>query len=215
MIVQDLKLDYDCDLVVKEILSCKEFFVDIPPYKFWLDLAKKKKIFMVETDERYDSITMQDKNQITTKIIKPPQSFYIKSSDLGHQPYSKSKKTDFRKSYWNTQIEDRLTYTKKLLDKLPFEYIGLVRVFILENTFLPTHQDRITSDVNSHLGLSLVPIHSGTPLMIYNPRSGKIESTFSNCFLFDDSYLHGIPMVHGLRIDIRIFGKLKNSLNIE
>jgi len=213
MIVQDLKLDYNCDLVVKEILSCRDFFVDIPPYKYWIDLAKKKKIFMVETEDRYDSITIQDKNQVIKKSVRPPQSFYIKSFNSDYQPYSKSKKTDFTKSCWNKQIEDKIIYTKTLIETLPFEYIGLVRVFVLENTFLPTHQDRITSDANSQLGLSLVPTHSGSPLMIYDPNSGKIESVFSNSFLFDDSFLHGIPMVHGLRIDIRIFGKLKNLID--
>ena len=214
MIVKEIKLDYNCDLVVKEILSCREFFVEIPPYKHWIDLAKKKKIFMVETEDRYDSITMQHGDQVTKKIIKPPQSFYIKSPSPEYQSYSKSKKTDFTKSYWNKQIEDKIIYTKKLIDNLPFEYIGLVRVFVLENTFLPTHQDRITTDTNSHLGLSLVPTHSGSPLMIYNPNLRKIESVFSNCFLFDDSYLHGIPMVQGLRIDIRIFGKFDSTINL-
>lgn len=214
MIFKDTKIDYDSDLVVKEILSCRDLFVDIPPYQRWIDLAKQHKIFMVENEDRYDSITVQNNGHLIKKSIKPPQSFYIKSSEFDFQPYSKSKKADFSQSFWNPNIRDRLPYTRSLIDQLPFDHIGLIRVFILENTFLPTHQDKIVSDINSSLGLSLVPIHSGTPLMVYDPVSRRIESIFSNCFLFDDSYLHGIPMVNGLRIDIRVFGKFKDLTNL-
>lgn len=213
MIFRDIKIDYDSDLVVKEILSCRDLYIDIPPYQHWIDLAKQKKIFMVETEDRYDSITSQNNGHVTKKSINPPQSFYIKSSEDSFQPYSKSKKYSFARSDWNSNINDRLQYTKSLINELPFDKIGLVRVFILENTFLPTHHDRVFYDTNS-LGLSIVPIHSGTPLMIHDRKSKEIHSTFSNCFLFDDSNLHGIPMVNGLRIDIRVFGKFKDSVNL-
>jgi hypothetical protein len=214
MIFEDIEIDYDHDLVMKEILSCRDLFVDIPPYQNWIDLAKQRKIFMVESKERYDSITVQNKNVLVKKSIHPPQSFYIKSSDAKFQPYSKSKKLNFDNSTWNFLIGDRLKYTKFLIENLPFEEIGLVRVFILENTFLPTHHDKIICNINSNLGISLVPIHSGSPLMIYDRELDKIESVFSSAFLFDDSNLHGIPMVNGLRIDIRIFGKFNNTVNL-
>lgn len=214
MIFQDIKIDYNYDLVVKEILSCRNLFVDIPPYQDWIDLAKQKKIFMVDSEERYDSITVRNKANIIKKSIHPPKSFYIKSPDPDFQPYLRSKKSNFEDSKWNPSLGSRLKYTKTLIENLPFEHVGLVRVFILENTFLPTHHDKIFSNANNSLGLSLVPIHSGSPLMVYDRETRKIESIFSNCFLFDDSHLHGIPMVNGLRIDIRVFGKFKDSVNL-
>jgi len=214
MIFKDIEIDYDRDLVTKEILSCRNLFVDIPPYQYWIDRAKKKMVFMVETESRYDSITYQHDGKIIKKNIDPPKSFYIKSSEKIYQPYSKSKNYNLDNSFWNPNIGDRLTYTKSLIDSLPFEKIGLVRVFILENTFLPTHNDRAISSAVRSIGVSLVPIHSGSPLMIHNPTLKKIESVFSSAFLFDDSYLHGIPMVNGLRIDIRIFGKFNNTANL-
>lgn len=214
MIFKNIDIDYDHALVVKEILSCSDLFVDIPPYQSWIDLAKQQKIFMVESEDRYDSITVKNKDVLIKKSIHPPKSFYIKSFDTKFQPYSQSKRSSFNDSEWNPLIGDRLKYTRSLIENLPFEYTSLIRVFILENTFLPTHHDRITHNIEGSLGISLVPIHSGSPLMIYDRRSNKIESVFSSAFLFDDSNLHGIPMVDGLRIDIRIFGKFNSTVNL-
>jgi hypothetical protein len=212
MIFKDIKIDYDRRLVVKEILTCRNLFVDIPPYRHWLDLAKQKKIFMVESEDRYNNITFLQDGKTIKNIIDPPKSFYIKSSDKTYQPYSKLKNYDIDNSFWNLEIGDRLEYTKKLIDALPFEKIGLVRVFILENTFLPTHQDKVDSGIDNSVGLSLVPVHSQSPIMAYNPKSMEIESTLSSAFIFDDSYLHGIPMVNGVRIDIRVFEKFKDHV---
>jgi hypothetical protein len=214
MIFKDYEIIYDQDLVVTEILSCRDLFVDIPPYQYWIDQAKQKKIFMVETEERYNSITVQCEDEIIRKSIDSPKSFYLKSSNESFQPYAKSKRYNLNDSFWNPKIGNRLNYTKSLIDSLPFEQIGLIRVFVTENTFLPTHQDRVFLDEDAGIGLSLVPVHSGSPLMIYDPKSEKIESVFSSSFLFNDSYLHGIPMVYGLRIDIRIFGKFDSTVNL-
>jgi len=214
MVFENFELAYDRDLVAEEILSCRDLFVDIPPYQYWIDFAKQKKIFMIDTEDRYDSITCQHDDVITKKIIDPPKSFYIKSSSETHQSYPKSKLYNIDKSFWNPNIGDRLKYTKSLLDSLPFEKIGLVRVFILENAFLPIHHDGINHTSAGGIGLSLVPVHSGSPLMIYDRRSKKMESVFSSSFFFDDSHLHGIPMVDGLRIDIRVFGKFNDTLDL-
>lgn len=214
MLFKDFELTYDRDLVAEEILACRDLFVDIPPYQYWIDMAKQKKVFMVESEDRYDSITCQHDDIITRKTIDPPKSFYIKSSSETHQSYPRSKSYDIDKSFWNPRLGDRLKYTRSLLDSLPFEKIGLVRVFVLENTFLPTHHDGIIHTPAGGIGLSLVPVHSGSPLMIYDRRSKKIESVSSTAFLFDDSNLHGIPMVNGVRIDIRIFGKFNSRINL-
>jgi len=211
MIYKDLKIEYDKDRVVKEILSCKDLYIDIPPYKFWLELAKNNKIFMVETLERYDSISLVDNNKIVKKSIDPPKSFYIRSSNFNNNSYLQSKKITQDPFFWNNKIGNRLDYTRVVIESLPFLKIGLVRAFITENTFLPTHHDAINTKKIDNLGVSLVPIHSNTPLMVYNTESRNIESIFSSCFLFDDSYLHGIPMTNGLRIDIRVFGILKEN----
>lgn len=207
MIFQDIQLDYDKTRMTNEMMSCSAFFTDIPPYDHWLTLAKTNKIFMVETLDRYNNITYDIRGKIIRKTIPPPQSFYLRSHDLTIMGYKNIKNKSEGKSSWNTFIDDKITYTKKIIESLPFTTIDIVRVFIVKDSFLPTHHDGTHNDKSKNLGVSLVPIHSGTPLVYFNPESKKIESIFSSAFLFDDSYLHGIPMVHGLRIDIRVFGK--------
>lgn len=207
MIFQDIQLDFDKTRVTNEMLSCSIFFTDIPPYDHWLTLAKTNKIFMVETLDRYDNITCDIRGKVTRKTIPPPQSFYLRSHDCSMMSYRHSKNKSEAQSSWNPFIVDNIPYTKKIIESLPFATIETVRVFIVKDSFLPTHHDGVYCDKSKNLGLSLVPIHSGTPLVYFDPESKKLESIFSSAFLFDDSYLHGIPMVHGLRIDIRVFGK--------
>jgi hypothetical protein len=211
MIYKELTIDYDKNKIVEEIVSCRDLFFDIPPYNFWLEKAKNKEIFMVETIENYNSITLLKERKLIKKILNPPKSFYIRSSDFDDLSYLKSKKSVNEQFHWNPKIGTRLEYTKSIIESLPFIKFGLIRAFITENTFLPTHHDAINSTGDENFGISLVPIHSGSPLVIYDPVLKETKSIFSSCFFFDDSYLHGIPMVHGLRIDIRIFGILNKE----
>lgn len=211
MIYKDFNINYDKEKIVEEVLECKDLFFEIPPYDYWIDLAKRNKVFMVESKENYDRITFQNSKGIIKNALEAPKSFYIKSIDFKNKSYAESKKSIEGISIYNPKIANRLQYTKHVIENLPFETINLVRVFITENTFLPTHHDRLLYSQKSGIGLSLVPIHSNSPLMYYDPREKKINSIFSSSFLFDDSYLHGIPIVDGLRIDIRVFGNLKKE----
>ena len=138
-------------------------------------------------------------------------SFYIKSSNFVNRAYSKSKQFTLEDSVYNPEIGNRLEYTKKIIEDLPFTDIGLIRVFLTENTFLPTHNDGFHKEKFRNLGISLVPVHSKAPLKYFDKENNKVESIFSSAFLFDDSNFHGIPMVDGFRIDIRIFGNLKKD----
>lgn len=211
MIYKSFDYDYDKEKVIQEIMSCRDLFFYIPPYIEWIKWAKKKIVFMVESEKLYDEITYQDSNGVVEKNLKPPMSFYIKNSDFKNKSYLKSKTYDNESSSYNPEIGDRLVYTKEIIEKLPFESINLIRVFVTENTFLPTHNDGSYDDKSRNLGVSLVPIHSGAPLKYFDKETNKVESIFSSAFVFDDSYFHGIPMVDGLRIDIRIFGNLKKD----
>lgn len=211
MIYKELNIDYDKETIIKEIIECDDLFFEIPSYSYWINLAKMNKIFMVESYENYDSITYQTSEKVIKKKIKPSESFYIRNSDFKNMAYKKTKKI-IENSYYHPGINNRLNYTKSVIENLPMDDINLVRVFVTRNTFLPTHQDFVAGNPNNGLGISLVPIHSGSPLMYYDPNQKKVHSIFSSSFLFNDSYLHGIPMVKGLRIDLRIFGNLQESI---
>ena len=212
MIYKNLDYEYDKEKVIQEIMSCSDLFYSIAPLASWINLAKQKRIFMVESEQLYENITYQDANGIVEKSLKPPMSFYIKKdSNFHNAAYSKAKNFSLENSLYNPSINGRLEYCIKVIEELPFSHIGLIRVFIVENTFLPTHHDGLYNEKFRNLGISLVTIHSGSPLNYFNRKNNKVESTYSSCFLFDDSCLHGIPMVYGLRIDIRIFGILKGD----
>jgi hypothetical protein len=211
MIYKNINLLYDKNRIVQEIMSCENIFFDIAPYSHWISLAKQNKIFMVETLENYESITVQDQGKLIEKKFRAPKSFYIKSPNFNDKSYAQIKKNLYRDSQWNPNIKNKLSYTKMFIENLPFDSIDLVRVFITENTFLPTHHDGIEYQDKKNIGLSIVPIHSDTPLLVYNPYFKKIESIYSSSFIFNDRYLHGIPLVNGLRIDIRIFGEFKKE----
>lgn len=210
MIYKELDFEYNKETVVQEIMSCSSEFSDIAPYAYWINLAKNKKVFMVESLDNYENITLEISGKKILKAIPPPRSFYIRSSDFLEKSYVKSKNQKLDFCIWNPKVVDKLSYTKNIIEKLPLENIGLVRVFITENTFLPTHHDRVNSDKTKNKGISLVPIHSGSPLMFYDPEIKQINKTLSSAFVFDDSYLHGIPITKGLRIDIRVFGLFKD-----
>lgn len=205
---REFNLTYDKDLVAQEILSCSESFFEIPPYDSWINLALENKIPMVESLDRYQSITFVKNREIVRKEIPPPKSLYLKSPKLDFKTYSLSKIFDADSCSWNSKILDKIPYTKEIIENLPFTKIGIVRVFLTENTFLPTHDDRINI-LKNNLGISLVPIDSGTPLIIFDRESHKKYSVFSSSFVFDDTNLHGIPMVEGSRIDIRVFGEFR------
>ena len=211
MIFKNFNYDYDKEKVIQEIISCRDLFSYIPPYIEWIKWAKKKIVFMVESEQMYDEITYQDSNGVVEKKLKPPMSFYMKNSDFKNISYLKSKTHNTGGSIYNPEIGNRLEYTKEIIEQLPFENISLIRVFMTENTFLPTHNDGRYGDKSRNLGVSLVPVHSGAPLKYFDKENNKVESIFSSAFMFDDSCLHGIPMVDGIRIDIRIFGNLKKN----
>lgn len=199
--------------MTKEILSCSEFFFEIPPYESWIKLAMENKIPMVETLERYESITFIKDGKIIRKEIPPPKSLYLKRPKSEFQTYTLSKIFDAGHCSWNENILDKIPYTKSVIESLPFTKIGIVRVFVTENTFLPTHDDKI-SILKNNLGISLVPIDSGSPLVIFDRESHTRYSVFSSSFIFDDINLHGIPMVLGLRIDVRIFGEFRTDVGL-
>jgi hypothetical protein len=215
MIFKDLNFNYDIDRVVQEILSCREYSFEIPPYDYILEKAQRGECFMVESEERYQSIDYIKKTDLGFKKIKrsisSPRSFYIRQSDPNFKSYQQIKNSQAELFHWNKLIIDKIPYTKTVIEQLPFDRIDCVRAFITEQSFLPTHNDNVNNQDENNIGISLVPMHSGIPILVYDRYENKLIPILSTCFLFDDSNDHGIPWVESVRIDIRVFGKLNQT----
>jgi hypothetical protein len=212
MIFKDLNFNYDSAQVIQEILSCREHFFEIPPYDYILEKALDGEFFMVESQEKYQAIDYIKNTDSGFKKIKrsiaAPHSFYIRHSDVKSKSYQQIKNSKTESFFWNSLVLDKLSYTRSIIEKLPFDRVDCVRAFIIEQSFLPTHHDNVNGCDENNIGISLVPVHSGTPMIVYDSAENKTIPILSPCFLFDDSNYHGIPWVNNIRIDIRVFGKL-------
>jgi hypothetical protein len=90
-----------------------------------------------------------------------------------------------------------------------------VRVFVYRDSFLPVHRDTIADtdaldDPGKLLGISLVPARGDVGTLIWDD-SGRVHDLRGQCFMFDDSRWHGVPMTQGLRITLRVFGELDHG----
>jgi hypothetical protein len=217
IIYGDLDFPYDSEKIKEEILSLKDNFFEIPPYKIWLDQVKSNEIFPVETENYYNNITyitVDAENRYTKfkKTISPPTSLYLRNDfSKDDKSYSKTKNLSLNQITWNKNLLEKIPYTKSVIEKLPFDKLGLVRVFLTENSFLPTHHDGSYNEWSKNIAINLVPESGKVPFKFSTNGKTGIKEVYSNCFIFNDRYLHGIPYVPNLRIDIRIFGEFNSK----
>lgn len=213
-----LDLNFDYEKIKNEILSTREFWDHSPPYDFNIDAAKQGKIFPAEAIEMYDKIDFQDKFALrTTKELRGQYIFYMR-----YHPTNKSKvsRFDITKNLtvdewkWRPEIIDRTPYFKNCIESLNYNHIGCIRVFITENTFFPTHRDygweqeQLNTNYDACFGLSIIPDTGNVPMKIYSFATKQVHEIFGNAMLFNDSAWHGVSMVEGIRITIRVFGQI-------
>ena len=132
--------------------------------------------------------------------------------------FLRTKLVDTNSWWWREDID--ISYTKQLIDSLPFfNAIGMIRVFMFRDTYLPTHRDfgfdlapyEFSTNINYCLGLSLIPSTGGVPMRIWSEKEKKVISVYGESMLFNDSVMHAVPKTSGLRITIRIFGDLNHD----
>jgi hypothetical protein len=122
-----------------------------------------------------------------------------------------TKHLDHSNWVWRDSLRSLIPYTIEKISTLPFKKIGLIRVFITENTFFPTHYDydpKYPIDITKSLGISLVPLTGGVPLKIWSGVDKQIKEVHGHAHIFRDSQPHGVPFTDQTRITIRIFGDI-------
>lgn len=222
-----LDLPFDYEKIGQELLSCRPYWSKTPIWQSWIDMAETGTFFKVESDDYYNRITRSYKNN-EGKILVDKREFegfynlYLRSpedeSKFIERSFNRTKYLNHERWQWRKSLESKISYTIKCIESLPYKSIGLIRVFITENTFFPTHFDydynldkSNTSgkdDISKTLGLSIIPLTGGCPLKIWSVEDNSVKEIYGNAMLFRDSQPHGVPFTKDTRITIRIFGEI-------
>lgn len=220
-----LNLDLDYKRIIDEILSCHDAFIPTPPKEIVIDDGLDGRVFLVADKQIYKNSDYIDAtNNIITKNIKGPNIFYLRISNNvldNIESYAKSKQKNIDEYTWRLDLLDKISYTKNIIENM-FTKIGIVRVFVTKDTFIPAHRDYgdlskyykmkyFSTEYQKVLGLSLIPSTGDVPMKIYSPLYNKVVDVPGNAMLFNDSAFHGVPVTNGYRITIRIFGELDYS----
>lgn len=178
--------------------------------------------FVSESVANYESIDTFGADGIRRNGLASARTAYLREStelDVRRHPSFKlTKGLPHASWYWRPELADRIPYTIRCIESLPYRAVGLVRAFFYKNTFMPTHRDTIPDadgnyDRRKALGISLVPTTGQVGLRIWDDEKRKAVEFKGNALLFDDSKWHGVPMTTGLRITLRIFGDLELDLD--
>lgn len=220
-----MDFNFDYEKIKNEILSLRKYWVYTPPYKANLDAPNLGKIFRSDSKEYYDKIDYtldhtKPRSGVIRRDLRGQYIFYLrnhKNNVTNDTRFSYVKTLSTEGWQWIKEFETNLSYTINCIESIGYEHIGCIRVFITENTFFPTHRDTISGDKEnpqiSHdyercLGLSLIPDTGGVPMSIQSFKDNEIYNVHGNAMLFNDSAFHGVKYTPGIRITIRIFGKI-------
>lgn len=219
-----LNFDFDYEKIRSEMESLRPFWIYTPPYKASLDGSLSGKIFMAETKELYDKIDYRSdhtarSSEIVVRELRGQYVFYLrkhKDNLTNDQRFSYIKTLDTDGWDWIPECQPFIPYTINCIESIGYEKIGCIRVFVTENTFFPTHRDTnagssspdISHDYERCLGLSLIPDTGNVPMMIQSQTDNQVHEIYGNAMLFNDSAFHGVKFTPGIRITIRIFGKI-------
>ena len=211
-------LDYPFDYgrMAAEIEACREFLVYTPPYTGQVEGGLSGRIpFMSESADNYRRIDVFE-GGAAPRSLRGASIFYLRNSNEGdvvrRSPYGFSKGLSHRSWYWRPELRERIGYTIECIESLPYRSLGLVRAFVCEDTFMPTHRDTAPDwgcDKSQSIGLSLIPATGGVPMLIWDDAAAQVRELHGHCLLFDDSKWHGVPMTRGARITLRVFGELE------
>jgi hypothetical protein len=225
ILAASLKFDFDYKKIKSEMLSLRSFWKYTPPYKANLNAPFSYNIFMSETEEYYNKIDYiadhtTSNSEMIKREIQGQYIFYLrehKDNLKNDTRFSYVKNLDTSGWNWIEEYKTKIPYTINCIESIGYEDIGCIRVFVTENTFFPTHRDtlsgtpdclEISQDYERCLGVSLIPDTGNVPMLIQSPRENKVCEVYGNAMLFNDSAFHGVKFTPGIRITIRIFGKI-------
>ena len=220
IVAADLKLNFDFEKISSEIKNCRSLWSYTPIWHKWINDANSGAVFKVESDELYKKVTSKVPELTFEKELQGFYTLYLRTpmGDLKKKKsFSVTKYLDHKNWEWNKDLEHNIPYTIKCIESLPYDHIGLIRIFITENTFLPTHSDYDQkleksgnkTDLSKTLGISIVSSTGGVPLKIWSKKENAVKEIYGHCHIFRDSIPHGVPFTKDIRITIRIFGEVR------
>lgn len=119
---------------------------------------------------------------------------------------------------WKWRKDLDIPYTRSVLERLPFEHITATRVITLnENTVGVIHRDsgkimnqEYYSQGNGSITLNILP--GGGNLWVQTDKGEKIiDESLYDIWHFNDAYHHCVTKTDGIRVQLRIFGKLEEQ----
>lgn len=214
-------LDYAFDYprMAREIRACAEFFIETPPYPRHISGALSGEIpFLSESERNYRRVDTYGEDGIVRNGLHGAKVFYLRNSkenDVTRDSrFAVTKHLSHESWFWRPELAERIPYTIRCIESLPYRTLGLVRAFLCDDTFMPTHRDTVPQpatgsyDRGRAVGISLIPDTGGVDMLIWDDARRRVLSMKGHCLVFDDSKWHGVPMTSGLRITLRIFGEL-------
>lgn len=114
---------------------------------------------------------------------------------------------------WNKDLD--IPYTISVIESLPFNTLGAIRVVYFPSVPCVEHTDWDDADDSEHtLGLSLIPSTGNVGCEVWN--GSNYITINGNAMLLNDSVKHRVPTPDGMRITMRLFGKIDyNKFNLD
>ena len=218
LLAASLDYAFDYGRMTDEILGVADFFVDTPPYQWQVTKGLSGEIpFRSASRRNYGRIDLYGSSGVERRMLRGAKIFYLRNSTsndvLRDSRFAVNKKLPHDSWFWRPEVAERIPYTIECIEALPYRRIGLVRAFVCEDTFMPTHRDTAPDaegryDRERAVGISLIPSTGGVGMLIWDEARRKVHDVKGQCLIFDDSKWHGVPMTRGTRITLRIFGEL-------
>lgn len=112
------------------------------------------------------------------------------------------------------ELEGKLPYLRKYLQRFPFEYFQCVRLIVMEPPAIGMiHQDSNRGNTYYEDGFAAFNVNvldGGGTLRAQSYNSEKVFDVPNRykLFHFDDSTLHGVTKTSSMRVQFRIYGKM-------
>jgi hypothetical protein len=169
--------------------------IDYPRMSAELLAAQTKAVaFSYNTDDTNENVTAYS-------------LFLRKSTMQTEYSYRGAKSADFNSWIWDLDLD--ISYTRSVIDTIPFITLGTVRVVYFPSIPCMEHTDwDDTTDVGHTLGISIIPNTANTHCNVWCEKENSYVSIPGNAMLLNDSVKHSVPVGNGTRITMRLFGEI-------